>query len=126
MKSTAYSLSIIVLGFIVQYFFPWWTIAIVCFLVAFYFNKTPGSSYALAFASVGLLWSGYAGYINFMNGGVMLGKMQALLMEFLKAESGFAKGFVNLIMWGLLGSLVGGFGALTGVYARRIINPVKV
>jgi hypothetical protein len=125
MKSILFILSIIVAGFITSWFFPWWSIAIVCFVVAFLFNKSPGVSYALAFTAVGLLWGGYAAYLNVMNGGVLFAKMQGLLLEFLKADSGFMKGVVNVIMWGGLGSLVGGFGALTGVYARRIIHNEK-
>lgn len=122
MKSSVFFLSIVIAGFLAGYFFPWWSIAIVCFLVAFIFKKSPGASYLLAFAASGALWSGYATYLNIMNEGIMFAKMQGLLLEFLKADSRLMKGVVNVIMWGGIGSIVGGFGALTGAYARRIFT----
>lgn len=126
MKSIIFFLSILIGGFLGGYFFPWWSIAVVCFIVAFIFKKSPGASYLLAFAAAGALWSGYATYLNVMNGGILYAKMQGLLLEFLKADSGFMKGVVNVIMWGGIGSLVGGFGALTGAYARRIFRTQEI
>lgn len=125
MKQAYFTLAIWIVGFLVQSFFPWWSIALVCFAVAFYFHLSAGQSYALAFAAVGVLWSAYAGWLNFMNEGVMMSKMQILLMEFLKSEAGWVKWLVNGLMWGLPGSLVGGFAALSGTYARQWLLPPK-
>ena len=120
MKTGLFALTILVAGFIVQYFFPWWTIALVCFAAGFYFSKNPAVSFLIGFLAVMILWTAYALFLNFSNGGILYLRMQALLGEFIKKEPiGYMAGVLNFLLFGGLGALVGGMSAMTGAIGRR-------
>ena|SRR5271154_4812155 len=92
----------IILCFILQYFLPWWTMAIGAFGVG-YFSKNKGYiSFFCGLLSIGLLWLTMAFFIDVTTQSVLSQKVNNLL-------------HVNaLLLTGIVGGLVGGFAALTG------------
>ncbi len=106
------AVAIVVLGGLTSYFFPWWSVVVVAALVGFYFNESPMRSYSIGLLAVTMLWSGYAGYLSNANGGILAGRVAALL-------GGVVSGTQLIWATGFLGGIVGGFGALTGSLARK-------
>ncbi len=106
---------IAILSAISAWLFPWWSVAIAAGLVGVIANlKNAAIAYAAGFAGVGLAWSSYIIYLNFQNQGLLLSKIA-------EAFSLPASGYL-IALTILIGSIVGGFGCMTGVLLRRVIE----
>ena len=111
------TLIILVLGFIAQYFLPFWSIAIVAAIVGFAFKyENSAVSFAAGTAAVTLLWCGYAAYLNAAN----LSQMSGQIGQLFKIGQGYL-----IPLTGLLGGLLGGFGAQTGTLLRKLFEQEK-
>lgn len=108
MKFLIQILFTIVICFLLQFFLPWWTLAIGTFAVAFLFDNKNIPSFAAGFIGVGILWLGMAAYISIITDSVLTNKLNQLLP---------INSFAITV---LIGGLVGGFGALTGSLFRKI------
>jgi hypothetical protein len=52
-----YSILIVaVLSAVAEYFLPWWSMAVVCFLVAIFMKWSGRKSFLMGFCGVGMLW----------------------------------------------------------------------
>jgi len=96
--------------FAVQYFLPWWTMAIVAFAFGYFFQNKGALSFLAGFIGVGLLWFIVAYRID--------ASSQSLLTE--KINRIFPLNVFILMV--AVGGLVGGFAALTG----SLMNPKRV
>jgi hypothetical protein len=99
-------LIILILSFASGYFLPWWVIAIAAFLSAFFIGKTSGQSFWSGFAAVFIVWTVLALFKTIPNDN-MLAKRVAVLF---------------LLITSLIGGLVGGMSALSGVLLKRAIK----
>jgi len=108
MKFLLQLLFTIILCCALQYFLPWWTVAIGTFVVAFFFDSKGWPSFAAGFIGVAILWLMIAGYITITTDSILTSKLNQLLP------------INSFIITGLVGGLVGGFGALTGAYFRKL------
>ncbi len=112
------TLIILVLGSIAQYFFPFWSIAIVAASVGFFFKyENSAASFAAGTAAVTLLWSSYAGFLKSMNANQLADQIGVLF----KVGSGYL-----MPITGLIGGLLGGFGAQTGTLLRKVFEKEEV
>jgi len=100
------------LSFATCLFLPWWSIAIVAFIVALAIPNKPAASFLTGFLSLFLLWSLLAFYISANNNDLLAHKVSMLI---LKMDSPF----LLIIVTGLIGGLVAGFAALTASYTRK-------
>ncbi len=108
------TLIILVLGSIAQYFFPFWSIAVVAAVVGFFFKyENSAVSFAAGTAAVVLLWSGYAVILNSANASQLAGQIGQLF--------NIGAGYLVPIT-GLIGGLLGGLGAQTGTLARKLFE----
>jgi len=105
-------LGIIIVGFIVQSFFEWWSIAIIAALFGAYLNVSNTKSYLLGFCSVFLLWGVYALFLNAGNEGILATKIGALF--------GGLSPIILIFIIAILGGVVGGISALTGKMGRAL------
>jgi hypothetical protein len=105
--------AIFVLGFAAQSFLPWWSIAVVAFLVGVWQSESALKSFTYGTAAVTLLWLIYAGYQNQQNGG--------LISEAVGKMLGGVSGTNLLIGTGLIGGIVGGIAAMTGTFFRQLL-----
>lgn len=90
-------------------FSPWYFGAVVA-LVITYFNPT-NLNFLVGFLGVGATWLGYILYFHFRNDGIITYKMSALFSESLGE---WVNEPILIIISVLIGSLVGGMGAMTG------------
>lgn len=105
MKPLLQIVVLIVLSFVLQYFLPWWTVALACAGVGYVFQSRPWVSFLLGFAAVGMLWWGMAFWIDIQTQSVLTTKINQLLP------------LPALVLTALVGGLVGGFATLTGALA---------
>ncbi|HFA48845.1 MAG TPA: hypothetical protein ENJ95_07500 [Bacteroidetes bacterium] len=104
----------IVLGYLAQLYFPFWAMALAAAIAALFFNyKYNLTSFAAGFLAAFLLWAAYAYTLDSENAGLLT----AQLGELFKVEGSYLA-----YASGLVGGLLGGFGALTGSLLRRLVG----
>lgn len=113
MKSTYYILSLLLLGAILQYFFPWWTMPLAAALLAVAFRLLPGQAFLAALLGAALLWGGYAAYLNALNEGILAARMGGLF-------GGLGAGMM-VALTALFGGLFGALGGWVGSLANQAL-----
>lgn len=93
-------------------YLPWWSIAIVAFIVAAAIPQKPWKAFLTGFIALFLLWGSLAWFISSNNNHLLAHKVSLIII---KTDSPL---FLILIT-ALIGSLVAGFAALAGSYLRR-------
>jgi hypothetical protein len=106
MKFTLQTLATIAGCFLIQYFLPWWTMALVALVVGYIFHNRGTVSFTAGFLGAGLLWLAMAYYMDFATHSILTEKVSKLFP-------------LNVfVMTAVIGGLVGGFAALTGTLLR--------
>ncbi len=111
-------LSIILIAFIasfVEYFLPWWSIAIVAFIVSFAMAQKPAVSFLAGFLGIALFWLCAVLFIDWSNNHILSGK---LAFVFKLPNYGM---FIFITI--LVGGIIGGFAAWAAALLR---SPEKV
>lgn len=111
MKITAYILALILLGTLLQYFLPWWSLPVAAFLLALWFPLLPGRAFMAGFLGAALVWGAYAGYISSLNDGILATRMGGLF--------GGMGPLMMVLATAVFGGLFGGLGAWAGSLARQ-------
>jgi hypothetical protein len=114
MKNASIStLFIVFLGLLCHFFLPWWSLAIIAALAGILFHHTAAAAFGAGFVAGSLLWYGSAFYHNSLDMGVFSAKMGEIL---------HLKGWQLLSATGTIGGLIAGFGAMTGVLGKHILQ----
>ena len=102
MKFIIQIISTIAASFLMQYFLPWWTMALGAFVIGYAVGNNGYLAFLAGLLGVGLLWLGMSLFIDIATHSILTGKVNQLLP-------------VNsFLLTALVGGLVGGFAALTG------------
>ena len=108
-------LLIALLSFAVCLYLPWWTVAIVGFVVAVALNLSSGKAFLSGFLAIFILWFTISFVLSSSNEHLLAHKVSVLI---LKIDSPYVLIFVTA----LIGALVAGFGAFTGSFVRREVR----
>ncbi len=119
MKFLVNLLLIAFLSFVACLFLPWWSIALVAFLVIALIPLSPGRSFLVGFLSIFLLW-GIMSFVISQNNDHLLASKASLLI--LKMDNPF----LLMLATALIGGLVAGFAALTASFLRKKTETVVV
>ncbi|UHG91528.1 hypothetical protein [Spirosoma oryzicola] len=113
-------LLIALLSLLAQLVLPWWSLAIIAFLVCFWRSERAGRAFFYGFAGVALVWLAYALLIHLRTDGVFTGRMSQLIFRTNNAG-------LPLLATALVGGLVGGLAGLSGFFVRQVTGnqPVK-
>jgi len=103
---------IALLSFAACLYFPWWSIAIVAFIVAVIIPQHPGKSFLTGFLALFFLWGALACWISEKNENILAHKISMLV---LKMDSPF----ILVLATALIGALVAGLAALSGSFLRN-------
>ena len=103
---------IAILGLLAQLILPWWSLALVAFLVCLWRSRSAGQAFMFGFYGVALVWLGYALFIYAQVGGDFIGRMGELLFKVNNAV-------LPILVTAILGGLVGGLSGLSGFYVRQ-------
>ena len=107
--------------FAASYFFIWWAGAIVAFLyAAFKKDMTATEAFTVGTSAGAIAWATYAGILNAGNSGLLAGKVSVLLSK------GAVSGANLLQITGVIGGLLCGMGAMTGVYLREFLYDTRL
>ena len=93
-------------------YLPWWSIAIVAFIVAALIPQQPAKAFLTGFIALLLLWGSLSWYISSNNNHLLAHKVSMII---LKTDSPY----LLITATALIGALVAGFAALSGSYLRR-------
>ncbi len=106
---------IILLSFCSCLYFPWWSIAIVAFIVTAFIPQTPIASFFSGFIALFLLWGILSFWISSANNDILAHRVSQLIF---KTDNPF----LLIMSTALIGALVAGFGALTASYIRPALS----
>ena len=112
MKFFSTLLLIMILSFCACLYLPWWSIAIVSFVVVALIPQNPMSSFIAGFLAVFILWGALSFYISNANGHILAHRISLLVLK--NDSAGFL-----IVVTSLIGGLVAGFAALSASYLRR-------
>ncbi len=101
------------LSFIAGIYLPWWSIALVSFIVSLFLNQKIWAGFISGFLGIFLLWGIVAFWIDIKNEHILSHKMAEL----------FPLGgswFLIILITAFLGALVGGFAGMSGSSLRPV------
>lgn len=107
MKFIIQILATILLAYILQSFFPWWTAALACLGTGYYFKSGAFKSFAAGFLAIGLLWFALAFYIDVTSQSILTEKVNKILP------------LPALALTTIIGGLVGGFASMSGTMLNK-------
>ncbi len=99
------------LSFIAGIYLPWWSIAIVAFLMALLIPQSLGKSFLAGFTGIFLAWAIVALWIDTKNENLLSQKIAQLFPL-------GGSGVLLILITALVGALVGGFAAISGSSLR--------
>jgi hypothetical protein len=117
MKFAATILLTIILSFVFGLYFPWWSIALVSFLVALFIYQKPVIAWLAGFAGVFLFWALLAWWIDAQNDSILSRRIALLL------NLGGGSSSLLILLTGLVGAIIGSLAALSGSLLRRYLEP---
>jgi hypothetical protein len=106
-------LLIVLFSFLTGRFLPWWSIALVCFVVALLIPQSTGRSFGAGFLGIFVMWGLLASWIDVQNNHILSQKIAQLLP--LGGSS-----IMLILVTALIGALVGGLAALSGSSLRPV------
>ena len=104
---------IALLSFAVGLYLPWWSLALVAFLVAILIHQRAGKSFLTGFLALFFLWGIMAFVIDQHNQQILSAKVSQMLPL-------GGSGIALILVTGLIGGLVAGFAAMSGSYLRTV------
>lgn len=112
MKFIISLLLIALLSFAACLYLPWWSVAVVAFLVTAFIPLKPLAAFLAGFTAVFVLWLSLTAWISSANEHVLAHKVSILILKMDNVG-------VLIFVTALIGALVAGFGALTGSFIRK-------
>jgi hypothetical protein len=106
---------IALLSLAAEYFFPWWSIAIVCYLVMLFAGFNSGKAFLAGFAGVFFLWLAIALIKDIANAQILSSRMA----ELFHLPHYFIYILIAAVVGGLVGGLAGWSGAVVKNYFRQ-------
>ena len=110
-------LLIALLSFLLQFFLPWWIIAVVAFGVALWKASSGGNAFLSGFLAIVLVWTVMAGFIHIHTEGILSNKIAALFY--------LPSPLLLIIITAFIGGLVGGMAALSGFFVRKLFGRIN-
>lgn len=109
MKFATSILLILLFSFLACLYFPWWSIAIVAFVVSVLIPQKPNAAFFSGFIALFLLWGILSFWISTNNNHILAHRVSLLI---LKTDSSL----LLILLTALIGAVVGGLAALTGSF----------
>lgn len=111
MRSILAFLLIGILSYITGLYYPWWSLAVVAFVVSLIIRQRPVASFFTAFVSLFVLWFSLGFFQDMANDHILGNRMSELFLQ--------VKSPVLLaVITGFIGAIVAGFAALSASFLR--------
>jgi hypothetical protein len=108
-------LIILILSFISSYFLPWWAAAAIAFLAALFVGTTSGKAFWSGFGAIFVLWIILALIKSIPNDNILASRVIQLFPL-------PHQWILLLLITALIGGLIGGMAALSGVLTRKALK----
>ena len=105
-------LLIALLSAFAEYFFPWWSLAVVAFAVAWIMKLKPGRAFLAGFLAIALLWAGWALYRDMPNDHLLANRLAVLILK-------VPNHMLFILLTSVVGGLVGGLAAWSGALIKK-------
>jgi hypothetical protein len=105
---------ILILSLIAGFITPWWAAAIIAFVAALFAGKKPGQAFCSGFAAVFIVWAVLILFKTMPNKHILAARVATL--------SHLPHWTVLLVITALIGGIVGGMSALSGVMVKRLFS----
>lgn len=102
-----------VLSFLAGLFLPWWSIAVIAFLVALLIPQNIGPAFLAGLLGIFVLWAVVASWIDIKNNSLLSHKISELMKV-------GGSSVLLIVITALIGGLVGGFAAMAGSSLRPL------
>ncbi len=112
MKFIVSLLLIALLSFVACLYLPWWSIAIVAFIVTVLIPQSPGLSFLTGFLALFLLWGSLSFWISNTNHHILAHKVSLLILK-------IDNPFLLMLATAIIGGIVAGFASLTASFLRK-------
>jgi hypothetical protein len=100
------------LSFAACLYLPWWSIAVVAFLVVLFIPQSPGRAFLCGFLALAILWGGLSFWISNNNEHILAHRVSQLVLQ---ADNPY----LLIVVTALIGGLVAGLAALTASFVGR-------
>lgn len=114
MKPVIASIVIIIAGFFLQKFTPWWSIVLITGITCYFFDLTVWRALLISLVSGLILWGGYAFFLDKGNEGVLSSQIGELF--------GGLDGISLILLTGICGAIFGALGGILGALALKFRN----
>lgn len=111
MKLVSTVILIAALSLIATWYLPWWSLAIIAFVVCCIMQQSPGRSFLAAFLAIFLLWLVYGWWEDNANDHILAGRMAGVF--------GLPNHTLFLVAAALAGGVVAGIAGWAGGFVRR-------
>jgi hypothetical protein len=111
MKTFTHFLLTLLIAYVAGMVLPWWSVAVVAFLVTLLIPLTPGKAFSSGFMGVFILWLVLAFYMDVRNDHILANRMSEMILHVKSAP------MIGVIS-ALIGGLVAGLAALTASFLR--------
>lgn len=108
-------LIILILSFISSYLLPWWAAALIAFLAALFIGKTSSQAFWSGFGAIFILWVILALIKSIPNDNILASRVIRLFPL-------PHQWILLLLITALIGGLVGGMAALSGVLTKKLFQ----
>jgi len=115
MRFWLFVLLIALLAAVAEQFLPWWSVAVVAFVVSAFANPKPGRAFRAGFCGIGLCWLVAALLHDIANEHILSTRMAALFH--------LPNYALFIVVTVFVGGLVGGLSAWAGALIRQAPNP---
>ncbi|NCD71269.1 hypothetical protein [Mucilaginibacter agri] len=107
---------IFIVTFASGFLFTWWAAAIIAFVATFYAGRTPGQSFWSGFSAVALVWGIHALLKSVPNDHILASRVATMVH--------LPNWIYLLIVTMIIGGLLGGMSALSGLLVKRAFTEV--
>ncbi|MFT3705047.1 MAG: hypothetical protein QM802_21955 [Agriterribacter sp.] len=118
MKFISSILLMALVSFAACLYLPWWSIAVVAFVVSIAIQLKPYLAFIAAFVALFIFWGALAMYMSSSNNHLLAHKISQLVLK--KDDP-----FMLIALTALIGGLVAGLSALSGSLLRSILDKTK-
>jgi hypothetical protein len=108
-------LIILVLTFISGFILPWWVIALIAFIAAWFFGKSSGQAFLAGFGGVFIAWSILILLKTIPNDNILVNRV----IQLFPLPHWWV---LLLLISALIGGLVGGMAALSGTLMKNVFK----
>ncbi len=107
----------------VQFFYPWWTMAIAALVFGFVFGQNGIRSFIIGLLGVGVVWFVYAFYLDLNNDNILSSRVAELFgLSGLSDSSGISSSILLLLVTALIGGFIGGLSCTSGSFFRAMFK----